>query len=227
MIVAIHQPNFLPWLGYFHKIARADAFVFLDDAQYTKNSFINRVRVLGPDGPRWLTLPVSYDFGEPIDRVRPARPDWPSRHLDTLRTLYGDAPAFREVWPKLAEMIAAAPAADLAAINRHLIEAAAGELGLSCRFLAASDMDVPGKADDRLVGLVAAVEPGAVYLSGEGGAKYQDADKFSAAGLSLTYAGFAHPAYPQGRADFEAGLSVVDAVFHLGWAGAAELLASA
>ena len=156
-------------------------------------------------------------FGDP-------QPDWPSRHLDTLRTLYGDAPAFREVWPKISELIAAAPAADLAAINRFLIEAAAGELGLSCRFLAASDMDVPGKADDRLVGLVAAVEPGAVYLSGEGGAKYQDADKFSGAGLSLSYAGFAHPTYAQGGAEFEAGLSVVDAVFHLGWAGAADLL---
>ena len=101
MIVAIHQPNYLPWLGYFYKIARADVFVFLDDAQYSKNSYTNRVQVSEPGGAKWLTVPVSYNFGDLISDVRPAVPDWPSRHMDTIRNYYRSAPCYRAVWPRI------------------------------------------------------------------------------------------------------------------------------
>lgn len=223
----IHQPNYLPWLGYFYKMAAADIFIFLDDAQFSKNSYINRVQVLSGDGARWLTVPVSVHLGDPINRVRPAREDWPARHLDTLAGLYRGAPAFRSVWPRVKDFFHCLPPGTLAESNRFLVERIAGELGLGCKFLAASELAVGALAgDDRLVALVAAAAPGGCYLSGRGGEKYQDPAKFSAAGLQFRYTDFQHPVYDQGRREFTPGLSIMDAVFRLGWAGAAGLLAA-
>ena len=68
-VVAIHQPNYLPWLGYFAKISEADEFVFLDDVQYSKNSYTNRVKVLHADKPRWLTVPVSFRYGDTLSLI--------------------------------------------------------------------------------------------------------------------------------------------------------------
>ena len=226
MIVAIHQPNYLPWLGYFHKIARADVFVFLDDVQFSKNGYTNRVRILGDGATRWLTIPAAVHLGDPIGAVRPARPDWRRRHLDTLRHFYNAAPAFGAVWPRIEEIYAGLPDGDLAAINRSLVEAIAGELGFACRFRASSEFETGDTmGDDRLVALVRAIAADGSYLSGAGGAKYQDEAKFAAAGLGFRYADFVHPVYDQGSGtDFIPGLSVIDAIFRLGWAGTAEMI---
>lgn len=228
MIVAIHQPNYFPWLGYFHKIAAADVLVFLDDVQFSKNSYTNRVQILGNRKARWLTVPVSVHFGDRVNEVRPARSDWVGAHLDTLCTFYRRAHAFRAVWPRITEIYNGLPQGDLAAINRALIEAVAGELGLACRFQNSSEMEAGGATgDDRLVRLVSQVASNACYLSGQGGAKYQDPEKFARAGLGFRNSDFTHPAYDQGGAGFTAGLSVIDAAFRVGWTGTAELLANA
>ena len=225
MIVAVHQPNYLPWLGYFFKIAKADAFIFLDDAQFSKNSYINRVQVLVGNTGKWLTVPVSYSFGDPICDVRTANSDWPSRHMDTLRNYYASAPCFRSVWPRIKELYESVPDATLSSTNRYLVESLASELGLICRFAASSEVPTgEATSDDRLVALVASIDPKGSYLSGKGGAGYQEPDKFTAAGLGFQYTDFRHPRYDQMSGGFVEGLSIIDAVFHLGWAGTADLL---
>jgi hypothetical protein len=197
--IGIHQPNYLPWLGYFHKIAKSDVFVFLDDVQFSKNGYCNRVQILHNNKPRWLSIPVTYDFGDPINQIIPAQEDWPHRHIDTFRTTYRKANHFESVW------------ASLKVIFDSI-------LGLSCRFDASSETSTgESTGDDRLVRIVRAIDPGGVYFSGKGGAKYQDEDKFSAAGLSLTYTEFVPPTYGQNSESFVPGLSIVDAAFHLGW----------
>jgi hypothetical protein len=225
VIVAIHQPNYAPWLGYFAKMARADVFVLLDDAQYSKNSYINRVQIDGGGRPRWLTVPVSYRFGDPINRVRAAAAAWPQAHCETLKTFYGSAPAFAAVWRWLRDTYAHLPESDLAASNAALVAAIAQRLGIRTQLRSASQLDASGAAaDDRLIALVRACGPNASYLSGRGGANYQDPAKFAAAGIPLVYSDFAHPTYDQGHS-FLPGLSMLDAVFRLGWERAAELLA--
>lgn len=223
--IAIHQPNYLPWLGYFAKIAEADAFVFLDDVQFSKNSYTNRVKILARGDGRWLTVPVSIHIGQPINVVRPAAADWVTRHLDTLSGFYRRARAFREVWPRLESIFGGLPATDIAAINRYLVEALAGELNLECRFVASSDIDVGARTgDDRLVALIAAIDPNGIYLSGRGGKEYQSERKFVDAGLGFRYTDVEHPVYDQGDGPFVAGLSVVDTILHLGWAGTSDLI---
>ena len=85
MRVAIHQPQYLPWLGYLAKWAAADVFVFLDTVQYEKNGWQNRNRIKTPTGPRWLTVPVHARLGTPIDEVTvdTAQP-WGERHLRAI-----------------------------------------------------------------------------------------------------------------------------------------------
>ena len=223
--VAVHQPNYLPWLGYFAKMARADVFVFLDDVQFSKQSYINRVQILGHNGSRWLTVPVRVSLGQAIKEVRPAKAGWARAHLDTLRGFYKAAPAFRSVWPDIEEIYGRLANGDLASNNRQLIENIAARLDLSPDFRASSEFATGAAAsDDRLIAIVRAIAANGTYLSGKGGANYQDPVKFARAGFSLDYVEFSHPSYAQNTNEFVAGLSVLDAVFHLGWDRAAALV---
>jgi hypothetical protein len=228
MIVAIHQPNYAPWLGYFRKIAIADVFVFLDDVQFSKGSYTNRVKISAEGQPRWLTVPVSFAFGDPINGVRFGDESWTAAHLSRLHSAYRGAPAFDAVWPAIAAIYEKLSGDNLASVNIDMITKLAESLGLATRFLRSSDIEVSdARADDRLVAIVAALAPGGTYLSGKGGAGYQDPEKYAQAGIELRYAEYAALPYPQqGSAEFVPGLSVLDAVFNLGWDGTAERLAS-
>jgi len=226
MIVAIHQPNYAPWAGYFHKIARADVFVFLDDAQFPKNSYVNRVKILEKGEGRWLTVPAKPKLGAPINAVRPAQADWPARHLDRLFNAYRSASAFDEVWGFVEHLYRTAPADDLAAANRRIVEGVAERLQLRTRFALASDYPNPDglRSDARLIDLVTRLGAD-VYLSGRGGASYQDPLRFEEAGLRLSYTEFELRPYPQLTAGFTAGLSILDQLFHCGFqATAADVL---
>ncbi|MDA0655956.1 MAG: WbqC family protein [Proteobacteria bacterium] len=224
-IVAIHQPNYLPWLGFFQKIAVADIFVFLDDVQFSKNSYINRVQVLHDGQARWLTQPVSYNFGDTINAVSLAQPDWADRHINSLKGFYRNTPFFREVLPWIEALFGDAPHDDLATINMMLIRAIAAQLELKCSFKQSSTLDTAGASgDDRLIRIMTELAPGGRYLSGAGGANYQEAEKFEAAGHQLVYRSFEHPTYTQQSDSFTAGLSIIDALFSVGWRETAKLL---
>lgn len=206
-------------------MARADVFVFLDDAQYSKNSYINRVQIDAHGLPRWLTVPVSYQFGDPINRVRVANAVWHQSHRDVLRTFYAQAPAYREVSDFLFPAFERLPDGDIAAANQILIETLAGALKLRCRCLRSSEVVVGDAAgDDRLIAILRAVGPNVTYLSGMGGANYQDPEKFARAGISFNYNDFTHPRYDQGHEKFLPGLSVLDALFRLGFERTAALV---
>ncbi len=105
MIVAIHQPNFWPWIAYFYKILRCDTFVFLDNVQYTKNSFINRNKIKTSQGYIWLTVPVSFNFGQKILEVKiNNNTDWRKKHLKTLELNYKKAIFFEEIYEIIKEV---------------------------------------------------------------------------------------------------------------------------
>ena len=223
--VAIHQPNYLPWLGYFYKISQSDIFVFLDDVQYSKNSFTNRVKILRDGEARRLTQPVSFNFGDPIAAVTIARDDWKTAHLDSLKGAYKSAPEFNTVWPDIEAIFNALEDTDLATANMNVISGMCRHLGIVTEFHQSSSIDGHAlSSDDRLIHLVNKLAPGGCYLSGKGGSGYQDPKKFSDAGISLRYTEFSPIDYPQSSQSFIPGLSTIDAVFHLGWQKAAQLL---
>jgi hypothetical protein len=229
-LVAIHQPNFFPWLGYFDKLARADVFVLLDDVQFPKKggTWANRVQILIDGEPGWLTVPVVRSY-HGVREIREMRIDegtpWRRKLLGTIQASYGRAEHAEEVMPHLTELIEN-PTDELADYNSGSIAALADALGLETEMVVSSSLGVGGRATDRLIELVKAVG-GDAYLSGGGAGGYQEDEKFSDAGIELVAQGFEHPSYPQ-RADAPVqGLSVIDALMSTGFSGVRELLAGA
>lgn len=223
--VAIHQPNYAPWLGFFQKISTADVFVFLDDVQFSKGSYTNRVKVLSHTGTKWLTVPVKVQFGQLIREIRIAHARWYESHLDYLYNTYRKASHFDAVWPRMKQIYHhAAESPQLCAVNTLITEEVSRLLGLHCTFRLSSGFPTCGNSDDRLVELVKQIDSRGTYLSGKGASAYQDPAKFAAAGLGFEYLDFTHPVYPQFQKNFTPGMSVLDPLFHLGVEETAALL---
>lgn len=231
VIVAIHQPNFMPWLGYFHKLATADVFVLLDGVDFPKNSWLNRVRVDVNGSARWLTCPVSRaSVHRPIvDAVIPdAARDWADKACATLTHAYRRAAHFDAEWPWI-EPLLRANTASIAELNQQAISTIAQRLGLDTRLVRQSRLADPAIAARRGSARLAAIcttVGGTAYLAGDGAGDYEDPAVYEKSGLGFRTVGFEHPVYDQGRAGapFLAGLSIVDAILHLGAEGAAHLL---
>lgn len=231
-IVAIHQPNFFPWLGYFNKLARADLFLLLDNVQFPKTgggTWINRVRVLVQGRPAWVTLPVVRSYhglrliGEmKIDNAAP----WREKLIKTIRMNYARAPFFDEVFPAIAGAIGN-PTDSLTDYNLSAIKVLASSLRMDTTKLALSSaLKTDGAAStDLLITLVKAVG-GTSYLCGGGAAGYQEDAKFEEAGIELIYQNFEHPIYPQHNSvSFVSGLSVIDPLMNRGFEGTRGLIA--
>jgi hypothetical protein len=225
LIVAIHQPNYLPWIGYFRKIAQSDVFVFLDDVLFSKGSYTNRVKVLSDGEERWLSLPVKVKLGNRIDEIEPAKSNWRESHLSSIRNYYRKSGYFAEVWPVLEKIILNAPESNIAEINGTIVEAICYALSLECTFIFSSKLNtVDLTGDDRLISLLTQISPDAIYLSGRGADNYQDINNYSTAGLGFKYSDFQHPVYPQPVNKFVPGLSVIDLAMNVGWKRSGEII---
>ena len=229
MIVAAHQPNFLPWLGFFDKLARADVLVLLDDVQFPQSGagvWTNRVRALVGGEERWLTVPIER-AGRGVQRVCEVRIDdaqpWRRKLLRTLELSYAKAPAFEETFPFVSSLLET-EAGRLAEFNELNLRAIAQELGLSgSRIRRNSELGAEGQGTDLLIALTRELG-GSTYLSGDGATGYQEDERFGAAGLELRFQQFEHPVYSQRSKQFLAGLSIVDALLHCGFEGTRALL---
>ena len=143
MIVAIHQPQFFPWLGYFDKMRRADVFCHLDNVQYKKNEWQNRNRIKTASGMQWLTVPVKYHFPQKINEVKINNAvNWKHKHLQSLITNYRRAPFFDEYVDFFNEMYSN-NWESLAELNMAFIEQFRSLLGLEDKTgLVASGLDL-------------------------------------------------------------------------------------
>jgi len=217
VIVAIHQPNFLPWLGYFHKMAVADHFILLDSVPFSKGSYTNRVQIKTVKGPTWLTVPVqtSGRLGQNIvDVLCDPNPAWRKKVIGSLENSYRQSPFFKTYAREIFDIILEA-GDKLADLNIRLIDLIAGRLGIHTATTRSSAMQSRGHSTELLIGLCR--ELGAdTYLSGSGGASYQDEQAFAATGIKVVYAQYSHPMYPQPFGDFATGLSAIDLLFNCG-----------
>lgn len=227
-LVAIHQPNFLPWLGYFDKLARADVFVLLDTVQFPKSggTWMNRVRLGVGAEPAWITVPVvrAYSGRRRVNEIRiDERRPWRARMLRTIEQSYAWAPFFDEVMP-LVRRLLMIDTDVIADFNESGIRILASSLGLDQRKITRSSLyGTSGSSTDLLIELTRAVG-GTAYLSGAGADGYQDPDKFARSGVELVRQEFDHPTYPHRFNPAVPGLSVVDALMACGFAGANALL---
>lgn len=217
-MVAIHQPNYIPWLGYFFKIARARKFVFLDMVKFPNPGVVNRNTIKAQNGAAWLTIPV-LRTGRSNQLIAEVETDgvqpWRKRHLMALRSNYGKAPYFKETFALL-EPHYQEKMSSLAAFNIGLIRAIANHLELSPRFVLASELkDVSGQKTDLIREICLAVG-GTSYLAGTGAKSYQEDVKLERAGITPHYSTFFSPTYPQQFGEFVPNLSIVDVLMNCG-----------
>jgi hypothetical protein len=220
-VVAVHQPNFFPWLGYFNKIARADLFLVMDNAQFPKKggTWSNRVRLAVNGRAAWATMPIvrAYHGRRRIGemRINNATP-WRDKLLKTIQASYSRAPFFFEVFPFLAEPVNN-PTDSLTEYNLSAIISLAIALQLDpAKIILGSTLNVEGDATDLLIAMTRAVG-GTAYLCGGGAAGYQEDERFAAAGIRLIYQDFQHPIYPQiNTHEFIPGLSIIDVLMNCG-----------
>lgn len=218
MIVAIHQPHYLPWLGYLDKLDKADAFVILDTVQFVRREFQNRNRIRTADGSMWLTVPVKGDYKAPVcDIAVDNEADWGRKHLQALTLNYSRAPHFKEHLPFFTDTYAKRWD-KLVPLCLHVLSYLKEAFGISTPVHLASEYKASGEPTARLIDLCQALGAD-TYLSGMGGRNYMDMSKFEAAHLAVEFQEFTHPVYPQCFEPFEPALASIDLLFNCGREG--------
>ena len=210
MIVAVHQPQYLPWLGYFDKIDKADVFVLLDTVQFKKNEWQNRNKIKTAQGWQWLTVPVMYKYPQQINEVPiNNRVNWQHKHRQALVSNYRKAPYFDVVAAVLDEVLSS-PWEYIAQLNVEVVRRLVQMLGIKTQIYVASELgEFPQDPDERLVALSRHFGAG-TYLAGIGGREYMNLDTYKEWGVEVIFQDFQHPVYNQLFGDFEPFMSIVD-----------------
>ena len=216
MMIAIHQPQYLPWLGYIDKIDKADVFCYLDNVQYKKNDWQNRNRIKTSAGWQWITAPVTYRFPQKINEVKINNSvNWGRKHLQALITNYKKAPYFKD-YIDLFHRIYDADWVCLADLNIGVAEKIRIALGLNnTKTIRASELGLSDGPTERLID-ICKLTGCDTYLSGADGAKYMDLSRFDSEGIRVIFQDFKHPHYPQRFGEFVSHLSIVDLLFNCG-----------
>ena len=213
--IAIHQPNYLPWRGYFHKIAHSDIFVFLNNVEFTKRSYTRRVKIRKSkhsDRVTYLIVPLQRhsDYAMintlKIDHTQ----NWQKKQLNQISNTYTGAPGFKYLFPIITEWMDTSLHYEfLADWNEFLIKEIAGLMGLSTTFVRADELPIKAKAPKLNVFILQYLK-GEVYLSGQGGKKYQQKEDFTNANIQLMYSDFKDSPYLQTQGEWLGGLSIID-----------------
>ncbi len=222
MLVAIHQPHYLPWLGYLSRMACADLFVLLDHVQFAPRNYQNRAGILVHGEARWLTVPLEQRSREEqllakrIDnRLQGARA-WSRVHLLTLRHAYREARYLAAHFAAL-RAIYETPFDRLVDLNASLLELLRNAFAIRTPLVRSSALGPCGAKSDLILDVCRRVGASALLVGLGGSRAYLDRDAFARAGIALVFQEFAHPVYPQcGGAPFTPGLSAIDCLLNCG-----------
>lgn len=216
-----HQPNYLPYLGFFEKIARSDVYVVADNTQFVKRGpfgWIHRNRIRTPEGSAWLTVPV-VTSGRYTQEIREVEIDahlpWARKHWRSLCWHYERTPHFAR-YRAFFEDLYARRWERLLDLNMAAIRGCLEFLGLKPRVLVASELGVTGQAGAYVIDICRRAGA-SVYLSGKHGRDYLDAPAFATAGIGLEFQDYVHPVYRQAYGEpFVPNCSILDLLFNHG-----------
>lgn len=216
MRVTIHQPEHLPWLGFFHKICMADVYVVLDNVQFRKNYFQNRNKIRTADGWSWLNVPVKYRFGESIKDILIDNTNerWKDKYWKSICLSYQKSPFFND-YSKAIKCILDQEWTQIHELNLSFISKFIELLGITVNIVQGSSLGVKGKASQLLLNICKEVKAG-IYISGISGRDYLNMDDFENAGIEVIFQEFHHPVYRQTHGQFIPCMSVIDLLFNHG-----------
>ncbi|MBS3055940.1 MAG: WbqC family protein [Candidatus Aenigmarchaeota archaeon] len=213
--VTIHQPNYIPWIGFFNKIKMSDTLIILDTVDYSKNSVHNRNKIRTPKSWMYLTIPIPKIYHrKPLYDVRIEDNKWMSKHWKSILTNYSNAEHFKK-YKDFFENLYSMKHESLVELNEKIIHYICQELGLKPRIIKSSDIGVDQnlKKTEMLLNILRKVNA-TTYISGSGGKKYIDTDTFK--NIKLEFQDFTHPVYKQCFEGFIPNMSIIDMLFNNG-----------
>ena len=218
MILAIQQPEHIPWIGFFNKMAQCDLFIYLDNVQFKKRYFENRNKISHKTETLWLTVPVSSKnlYTQNICNVKIDYDQaWINKYKGRLEHTYGKHPFWNElreiVYPSLDQSFK-----KLADLNLVLINKICHYLGINTLTALASEMTCKNLKGTDLILEICAQSNARVYISGPDGANYLNLEQFLKNGIEVVYHTFEHPEYPQVGENFVSHLSILDLIANCG-----------
>lgn len=217
MILTAHQPAYLPWLGFFHKIMISDVFVILDNVQFQKNYFINRNKIKTTQGDAWLTVPVltSGHLEKTIcDMQINTKTKWRKKHWKSIEIHYKKAPYFMDYkdyfeslynknWINLFELL-----------NESMIFFI-NELKIDTEIYLQSQLGFKKKKQELILEMCDYFNSD-LFVFGRDGKRYVDPDYFKENNRKIYFQEYNHPIYPQQFGDFISHLSIIDLLFNVG-----------
>ena len=218
MIVAIQQPEHLPWMGFFNKMAQCDLFVYLDNVQFKKRYFENRNKVKTNDGIKWLTVPV-YTKGKYTQNISEViinnELDWRKKYKGLLEYTYKKSNYWIDikniVFPCLKVKLE-----KLVDLNLALIERCQDYLQIETPTISASSLDLDQFSGSDLILEICLKLKADIYLSGPDGRNYLKLNEFQNNGINVVFHDFEHPVYPQLFGDFISHMSIIDFISNCG-----------
>lgn len=217
MVCTIHQPNYLPYLGFFEKAYRSDVFILYDTTQFKKNDWQNRNKLCTQNGWQWISVPVLHNFGQKIFEVKIKDPEKSLvKNWRSIKVVYGKAPYFSKYAPILEE-IYMSEIDILDELNCKIILAIADFLGLKTEFVKSSALPkIDTTSTQALIDLCNIVNADD-YISGAEGKNYIDMELWNASGLKINFQKYTHPVYRQfNSGEFQPYMNILDLLFNCG-----------
>lgn len=219
IVTAINQPSYLPWLGYFEQIMKADKFVFYDDVQFTKRDWRTRNYIKTQHGKHMLSVPVKLEKSYTEYKINEVKisyeENWVDKHLKTIRYAYGKSAFFNEVYPIL-ETILQKKHVFLSELNIDIIKNICLYLDIDMdKLYCSSQLEAFGDQNQRLINICEHFNTD-IYYTGAAAQNYLDSALFAKHGIEVAFQHYEHPLYSQGGEGFLSHLSVIDLLFHCG-----------
>jgi hypothetical protein len=216
LIIATHQPNYIPWLGYFYKLSQTDIFVFLDDVQFSKTGAHNYHYIKTPEGSLKLKIPVTHKFVDSINNVKTNdHGGWKQRHLDELEKHYKTAPYFNQIIEDFRKVLMV-EYDNLSDLNVAIILFIADKFGITPKIVFSSSLGLESRSEQKIIDVCSALNATA-YYSGRGAMAYQEEENFSKEGIELIYDTFTPVEYPQMYDEFQKNVTVLDFLMNHGY----------
>ena len=217
MRIVIHQPQYFPYIGFFHKLSLADVYVVMDNTEFNKEGFIHRNKIITPSGYMWLTIPLIKE-SKIIKNIKiNNKLPWRKKHLKSIECYYKNSPHFNEIFPKIKKIINK-ESLTLHELDLELIKYLLEYLGINIKIVTESSLKISGKSNERLINICKSINAN-TYISGPGSKGYIDENLFNKAGISLVYQRFEHPQYEQRFSDnnnFFPNMGIIDLLFNKG-----------
>lgn len=218
MIITAHQPAYLPWLGYIHKIALSDTYVILDNVQFEKNSFTNRNKIYSSQGELMITVPIQIKghIGKPIKEIRISNlENWHKKHWNSIVQSYRKAPFF-DCYASWLESFYSKEWNFLIDLTSEMLYFLIKKMDIKTKIIRQSDTGIKSQKQDLVFDLCKATNAD-IYISGSLGRDYLDLKPFKEAGIEVYFQSYQHPVYSQsGKYGFIPNLGIIDLLMNVG-----------